>query len=253
MSEMKNIFGVKATDSSLQSTSSGKFGLNTGHINEIVYKEEQKDGNDMKYIDIVVKIGDRDQRARFFLNTEVYHDNNLIGPGDDGYETAYFSHYAQIVAIIKHALGAVGVTEQTIEAATAGLDSSQLFEGMAKLASLFPADGATKKVDVFLEYQWSIPSGQTRTFLQLPKNMKGGACFVPHVAPVGVWKEVISDEGLKYVDDAGNIHPFIKNKGFMDSPKANLQDSQANSSSSSGNNPFSAASTEAPKASVWGK
>lgn len=251
MSEMKNIFGVKADDSSLQSSSSGKFGLNTGNITEISYKEEQKDGNDMKYVDIVVKLGDREQRSRFFLNTEVYHDNNLIGPGADGYETAYFSHYGQIVAIIKHALGAVGVTELTIDAATAGLTSDQLFEGMAKLASLFPVDAPSKLVDIFLEYQWSIPQGQTRTFLQLPKNMKGGACYVPHVAPVGRWQEVISEEGLKYIDDAGNTHPFVKNKAFMDSPKANLQDTQAASSNDS---PFSPATPSSEgKASVWGK
>jgi hypothetical protein len=52
--------------------------------------------------------------------------------------------------------------------------------------------------------------------------MKGGYFIVPAVP--GVFEEQIDADGiLKFVNAAGQEHPFTRSKNFMDSPKAKQQ------------------------------
>lgn len=215
----KNIFGqVEIED--LQSKSGGKFGLNQGKISKLEVLKDEKDGKPYTYVSHEVTIGSREYRNRFFLNNEVYGKDSLLSPGDEGYDEAFYNHYIHVIAVIKHALGALGVTDATINNALQGLDNSKLFEGVEKLVSLAPNNYQNIEVDIFLEYQWNIPDGQDRTFLTLPKNMKGGSFLSPLVQPVGKWKEVRTENGLSYVDDANNVHPFQRNSSYMESNKA---------------------------------
>lgn len=221
MSNMKNIFGVEADDKSLQTKKGGVFGLNTGNISKLEFVEETSEENSYKAVDLVTKIGDREYFNRFFLNDRVYNKNNeLIGPGDENYEDEYYNHYSQIVAVIKHALGALGVSKETINSALAGVTSDQLFEGMKRMTGLVPSGFQNIPVDIFLEYQWNIPAGQDRTFLTLPKNMKGGEFLCASMTPQGSWTEVRGSAGLHYVDDAGNKHLFQRSETYMESNKA---------------------------------
>lgn len=233
MSENKNIFGVDAEDKNLQTKEGGVFGLNTGNITKIAFVEENTEGKEFKAIDLSTKIGDREFYQRFFLNESVYGsgDSGLLNPGDEGYEDAYYNHYSQIVAVIKHALGAVGVSKEAIANSLSNIGNNQLVEGMKKLVELAPSDIASKPVDIFLEYQWSIPEGKDRTYLMLPKNMKGGEFLTASVAPVGKWEEVRTSEGMHYVDNSGNKHPFTRSASFMEGNKANQQGVGAQASS----------------------
>lgn len=221
MSEIKNVFGVEADDKSLQSKQGGVFGLNTGYLTKLAFIEEQKDDKSFKAVDLVSQIGDREYYQRFFLNDSVYGPGNkLLNPGDEGYDAAFYENYSQVVAVIKHALGALGVTKEAINTALTGIDNTKLIEGMQKLVALVPAGYQNKPIDIFLEYQWNIPEGKDRTYLTLPKNMKGGEFLHAAVTPQGKWTEVKTEEGLHYVDDAGAKHPFEKNQAFMESNKA---------------------------------
>lgn len=230
MSDLKNvlgdIWGAKPED--LQSKQSGNFGLNTGYLTKLDFNDKAgKDGADGNAIDLVVQIKDRDYNNRFFLNTEVYSDKNeLVKPGEEGYLKAFKDTYSQIGAVVKHALKAVGVTDEAFDKVprTPVETEEQLVPGFTadvkNFLTLLPAGYQKSPIDIFLEYQWQPTGDNTRTFLILPKNMKGGYFMIPAVTPVGKWEEVRSSEGLHYVDNAGNKHPFTRSEAYMSSNKA---------------------------------
>ncbi len=155
----------------------------------------------------------------------------------------------QKMAVINHALKAVGVTQEAITKVLAG-GATDFTDWCTKVLSLIPAGFQTKPVDAFLEYQWEIAEDQTRTYPELPKNMKGGAFLKPSIAPVGgTWNEVRDDKGLHYVDGAGNIHPFDRDSAYMESNKAVQQGEGAvNTAANALNKP---AGTAEPKKSTW--
>ncbi len=223
MSEVKNIFSVNDTDESLKSKSGGKFGLNHGFVSLIEFTDKAgKDKSDGNAVDVHVTIGDREYRRRLYETTGALFgkNNTKVNPGEEGYEELYFEDMGQKIAVIKHALKAVGVTQQAIDAVVATIDPSNIIAGIKSLLTLVPAGYQKKPVDAFLEYQWEISEGQDRTFPELPKNMKGGAFLVAEVKPVGKWSEVRTEDGLEYLDDSKNKHPFNRNKSFMESNKA---------------------------------
>lgn len=225
---LQEIFGAKDTDKSLQGKSSGVFGLN-GPVNvtklEYTNRAGKKDaeGNPTEghAFDIHVQIKDREYNMRIYDSTGqemMDSKQNRVKPGEEGYDDLFKADGVQKVATIKHALKAVGVTDAQIDAVAP--TATSFVDFFQKLGALAPAGFNTKPVDVFLEYQWNIAEGQDRTFLQLPRNMKGGIWIVPAVTPQGKWHEVRTEEGLSYKDDAGNVHPFTRNAGFMESNKA---------------------------------
>lgn len=223
---MKNIFAVDADDASLQSKSGGVFGLNKGVIKSIAFEDKPEEDGKAAYkaVLISVQVGDREYYQKLFLNESVYssgENSTLLNPGDEGYENAFFDTYSQYVAVVKHALGAVGVSKEVMNAALANFTNATLFQGMEVLTKLAPANYQAIPIDVFLEYQWNIPEGKDRTFLTLPKNMKGGA-FLCASMP-GDWKEVRTGEGLHYINSAGQKHLFERSSTYMESNKANQQ------------------------------
>lgn len=226
MAEVKNLWATDADDSSLQSKSGGKFGLNTGNITLFEYTDKAgKDSSEGHAVDIHFTVGDREYRRRLYFNVggEVFAGDKRLKPGEEGYDDAFGADLVQKIALIKQALESVGVTKEAIAAVAATLspDFKDTIENAKKMLSLVPADYTKKSVDGFLEYQWSIREGSDRTFLELPGNCKGGRVLVPAQAPVGKWTEVRSEEeGLHYVDDAGNKHPFSRNENYMKSNRA---------------------------------
>ena len=98
------------------------------------------------------------------------------------------------------------------------------FADYAKLVTLLMADGITKGtlVDVFLQYQWTIKSGQTQTYLELPKNMKDGSFLTISTPAIGEWEEIRDKkEGLKYIDSVGGAeHRFKRDNNYLESNKA---------------------------------
>lgn len=227
MSEIKNIFGVNDTDESLKGKNGGKFGLNQGHITKLEFLDNAgKDASPANAVDIWVQIGDREYRRRLYETTgELFGPKDTrVAPGEEGYQDLFYADMGQKIAVIKHALKAVGITQADIDKVTASLDPTKIGEGMKALVSLAPAGYQTKPVDAFLEYQWEIAEDQDRTYPELPKNMKGGAFLSPAVTPVGKWTEKKDADGaLTYVDDAGNLHPFDRSASFMSGNKGTQQ------------------------------
>lgn len=229
---------VNENDESLVAKTGGKleFGLNQGLITTLEYNGEAgKDGAPGDAVDVTVTINGREVRSRLYDVTRIYDKagNEMEVDADPAseYQRKYRDQITQVTAVIKQAVKATGVTEQQIAVALAQPASS--FADWAKImTSLVPANFATKPVDVFLQYQWNIKGDNTQTFLELPKNMKGGKFLIPAITPVGEfteekeWSEttpegvVATHKGLRYVDKAGNTHTFTRTESFMGSNKA---------------------------------
>lgn len=248
MSEIKNFFLVEDTDDSLKSKSAGKFGLNTGvNITKIEFLADGgKDGAPADAVDIWGQIGEKEYRRRLYVTTgDLYGPNNSkVSPGDEKYPALLAADMGQKVAVLKHVLKAVGVTAQAINQVSAGLSMDAIADGMKKLAELAPANYKTNSVDIFLEYQWDISEGATRKFVEIPKNMKGGAFACAAVKPVGKWNEVINEEGLHYKDDANNIHPIARSAEYMLSKKA-IQEGEG------AETPAAGGVQDTPKSTTW--
>lgn len=227
MSELKkNGYGfIDDTDSSLRTKQGGKFGLNTGaFVTKFELNSKSgKDGADGDALDIAVLIGEKEFTMKVYPTTKVY-DKKMVEITDTNskeYIDGFNADIAQKNAVILHLLKSVGVTQEQIRAAFAApVDSFAAFIG--SLVALLPADFKSRPIDIFLEYQWNISDGQDRTYLQLPKNMKGGyfACN----AQQGTWTEERTEDGkLTYRNQNGAVHPFDRDKSFMEGNKANQQ------------------------------
>lgn len=232
------VFGaVNDGDESLKGKSGGgKFGLNHGNITKIEFTDTAgKDNGPGNAVDVWVQIGEREYRRRLYETTgSLYGKKNaLIQPDQEGYAALYAEDMTQKMAVIIHAIKAVGVTQAQIDSIF--VQPAVSFTDWAKrITSLVPAEFHKKPVDFFLEFQWEIADGQDKTYPELPKNMKGGRFLDASVTPVGKWNEVRDEKGLQYKDDAGNVHPFDRNAAFMESNKAIQQGVENSSSNLSG-------------------
>lgn len=224
--DFNEIFKVKDTDKELQGKSSGNFGLNAAvNVTLLAYTDKagkkDADGNATEghAFDIHVQVKDREYRTRIYdlTGSDLYNTKNqLVKPGEEGYDLLYKAEGGQRVAVIKHAIKSVGVTDAQIDA----MQPTSFVDFFQKASALVPQGYQTKQVDVFLEYQYT-PNDEGKTFLQLPRNMKGGPFMIPAVKPNGAWKEIrTEDEPLAYSDDSGQKHPFTRNENFMTSEKA---------------------------------
>lgn len=230
MSEQVNKFNfatVSDENSDLQSKQGGKFGLNTNcHFSLIDFTDKAgKDETEGNAVDLNIMVGDREFKRRVYdpEGSSLYNRNNeQVSPGEEGYNDLLNAALNQASAMVVHAVKAVGVTQDAINRAVTAAKPETFAAFAQVLISLLPADYKQKEVDVFLQYQWSISDGQTRTFLELPKNMKD-KYWVAASTPGAEWKEVKDENGLHYVDDKNNKHKIEKSASFLESPKANQQ------------------------------
>lgn len=210
----------------------GKFGLNSDvRVTKFEYNPNAgKDNALADAIDIEVTIGDSVQRRRIYDITRVYDNKgNEIGPNDPDYQTIFNKNMTQNQAVLIHFAHALGVTKEQLVTKFNALKPNNFVSWSQCVISCLPPNFSQIPVDIFLEYQWNISAGQSQTYLEIPKNMKGGNFVCPYVKPVGSWNEQKSwidsntgkqQSGLSYIDDSGNRHPFTRNDNYMNSNKA---------------------------------
>lgn len=221
--QVKSAWGFQSdTDDSLKSKQGGRFGLNQALITKLEYNPNAgTDGAAADAIDCTVSIGDKEFRHRTYdITGDLYKGDNTIAPGEPGYDELFNTEKAQREAVVVHTLKALGVTEDQISKALAGGNVTDFASWAKAMCGAKPSNFNVLPIDVFLEYQWNIGADNDRTFLQLPKNMKGGRFLSAAIDPVGKWNEVRDAKGLRYVDDANNEHPFTRSSNYMESNKA---------------------------------
>ncbi len=210
------------TDEELKSKGGGsKFGLNQGvFVTKFEYNPSAgADGAAANAIDVHIQIGEKEQRVRIYEVTRVFDKNNneISDKTSEEFVKGYNTQQIQNSAVITHILKAFRSEEDVKTAMSAGFTS---FTDWAKVCQgLMPTGFEKIPVDVFLEYQWTISKGQDRTYLQLPKNMKGGY-WICKAQPGGPFKEQRAENGtLSYVNEGGIEHPFTRDQSFMDGHK----------------------------------
>lgn len=238
MSEEKIGFGFQSDeDESLKSKSGfSLFGLNTGVIQKFEYEPARVDetGKQLsEQIAIEIKTGESVLKQWWTPIDKVFGKNGEeLDTTHPDYTKNYNEQMKHFKSVMTHYLK-IFLTEDALKAAfTAPLNS---FADFAKLVCnlMAPTVAGAKPVDVFLQYQWKIKTGNTMTFLELPKNLKDGAFITAHMEPVGSWKEVRNAEGLSYVDDQNNVHRFKRGKSYLESPKA-IQQKEGQDTSEAG-------------------
>lgn len=245
---------INDSDESLQGKGGfGKFGLNENcHITKCAFNGNAgKDNSPANAFDIEININGNTMNRRLFEPNRIFDSkgNELTDTNSPEFMQAAIATINALKGVIVHAIKSLGVTQEAIDKALV-TPPNNFMEFCMRLQSLIPANYQEIPVDVFLEYQWNISPNQSQTYLEIPKNLKGGRFLCPHINPVGSWHEDKSN-GLKYVDDQGNIHPFTRNQNYMESNKAIQQkDTDTVSATDVISNVANQAQTTATK-SIW--
>ena len=233
MSEEMIGFGFQSdTDESLVSKGGfGVFGLNqNARITKFEYNPNAgKDGSPGDALDITVTVKEKEFRSRLFAITKVYDkkNNELTDKSSEEYKKIYNAEFTQMNASVIHVLKAL-TTEEAIKAVLTAAKPTTFAAWVQALQTVLPAGYQNKPVDVFLQYQWNIKGDNTMTFLELPKNMKGGYWIC--TAMIGTYQAVTTASGLKYVNENNQEHIFSRDTNFMESNKAIQQKEEDTSS-----------------------
>ncbi len=206
-------------------TSGGiSFGLNSGvtrMTNFAFNPNGGKDGEQQEVLDVVFDIDGKETNNRMFPVTKAFLPNNggeTTDPNHDAFKKAMQEFNGTVVHIMK-----AFVPEEQLKAAlSVPIASFQQFCNVC--VNLLPSDYKNRKLDVFGQWQWQMTGENSRTFVNLPRNVKHGRFICAHVAPVnGPWVTTNPNGGLVYLDGDGNKHPFNRNKWFMGSNFAKQQ------------------------------
>jgi hypothetical protein len=223
MSEQATKIGfgyVDDTSDDLRTKSGGVFGLNPGcFVSKFEYNPNAgADGTATDALDIHLLVGDKEFRRRIYEPTKVYKDGvEIADTNSKEFIDGYNDQWKQSNAVIVHILKAFRTEAEVKQGLSIPIPDFRTF--LITVQSLMPNGFNSKPVDAFLEYQWNINSGQDRTYLQMPSNMKGQYFLVP--AQPGPWKEQLNDDGsMIYVNPTGQQHPFKRDKNYMESKKA---------------------------------
>lgn len=224
---MKYKFGFQSDEGSeLTMQSSGKFGLNQGcYLKFMEFNPNAgKDNAPANAIDYTILVGDREMKSRLYEPTgKMWFGNEQIDEGHPEYARVLESNMRQIQATITHILKAIGIPEERIQKAVEAAEPETFAEFAKVVCGLVQPKHMDNPIDVFLQYQWSIRPGNTRTFLEIPKNMKGGRFLCPGTKDE--WKEVRDANGLHYENAQGDRHPFSRSASYIAGKFANQQSS----------------------------
>lgn len=231
MSESVNTTGYGYASDEVSSLNV-QFGLNPAAAHLVKFEwtnQAGKDGAEAEALDMQFSIvgSDRLVNYRKFKVTKAFGKNNV--EITDPKAPEFQKELKEFNASITHVLRCFR-TEEEIKAALTAAPIAN-FKDFCKITmSLLPKDYEKVPLDIFFNWQWSIKGDNTRTFLEIPKKMSYGKWLCKAIPPQAgpntegepEWKAVIHPDptqalpvALKYVDDAGNVHPFTRNGWYM--------------------------------------
>lgn len=239
------------------------FGLNAGSTTLTKFEwipNGGKDGAEGEALDIVFKINGTDKSYRMFPVTKAFLANNAgetTDPNSQEMKDAMIDFNSRVVHIL-HAF----MDGEVVKAGLARPMSG--FKEYCQICmSLLPKNYKEITLDIFLNFGWNL-ADKERTYLEIPSKMKYGKWLSATVPHSGNWKELRVEnpadnerEALKYVDDAGNLHPFFRNGWFMNSNFAKQQKKDGVSDAPAASNASVAQAAAAPQnqssgqASAW--
>lgn len=213
------------------------FGLNAGKTFLIKFEwipNGGKDGAEQEALDIVFNINGTEKNYRMFPVVKAFGKNNeeITDPNAPEFKDAVVDFNARVTHIL-HAY----MDSEAIKSGFSRPIAS--FKDFVQIAmSMLPKNYREIPLDIFLQYQWQLPQGKERTYLEIPGKMKYGKWLAP--AQAGTWKENRVEnpadnvtEALFYTNEEGVKHPFTKNGWFMNSNFAKQQRSSGGTESGS--------------------
>ena len=226
---MSNMYGYQDSSEVTQGGGGGKFGLNQGFITNFSYNPNAgKDGAQQDAMDLTVQVGEREYRKRFFPVSKVFakEGGELTDPNSEEYKEALAKEVKLLNADLTSIVECFVSSEDLKQALSAPISSFANFaQILERLVKSVPGWGK-KQLDVFLQYQWKPSGDNDKTYLELPKNVKHGVYLTVHQGPGFVEN---GTSGLKYVNEAGTVHPIKRTQWFAESAYANQTDLGASS------------------------
>lgn len=240
MSDTENVGGYAYADDE-EAIGSGasvlSFGLNAGVT--CLKKFEWipnggKDGAEGEALDIIFETNGKEKGARKFPVTKAFAKGNAGKEITDPKAPEIQQAKKDLGAMLTHIMTCFVPKDDLITALSVPVASFKAYCNI--LMALLPIGFEKQPLDCFAQYQWQITGENEKTYLDFPKNMKTGRWLCKAVIPVDAegqvssWKAFAVENpddsnpnALVYKDEAGNIHPFIRNGWFMNSNFAHQQ------------------------------
>lgn len=202
-------------------SSYGKFGKNDAKLIKFEYTSQGgSNGATQDALLVTFKVEDGEYNYRVFpakVGNWINQD-----PNSEEYKKALQESQNQVQIAISQIVESI--VDRTIIQHAIATSKPTTFEQYVKLMErLIKAvpNWNNKELDLFLHWQSKLSPNQTRTYLEVPRQTDlkfGNSVFVTSKQP-GVWNEVIEQGVLMYKDNAGNTHPFKRNKWYMEKSK----------------------------------
>ncbi len=201
------------------------FGLNSGNTRMTKFEFNPnggKDGTEADCLDIVFTVDTKEIFYRIFPIKRIYSSKGqqITDKTDPEYPAALSKAIKEFNGNITHILSAFISKDALKQLFNVPIKDFKQFIEVAK--SGLPPDFDKVILDIFGQYQYTISGDNDKTFVRLPTKVKHGKWICRHIAPVGEWKKSTAN-GLKYIDDENNVHPFERTSWFMSSNYANQQ------------------------------
>ena len=198
------------------------FGLNQGaFVTKFEFNPNGgKDGEARDSFDVTVNVNGNEFKQRFFPPEKVFVGGEELPKNHPDYQKNLEKQIEMLSATLIHIAEALAGKDYIKQAMSRPFPDfktwAQTLERAVKTAN---PNWDKTPVDVFLQYQWQPTGENTRTFLELPKNIKQGLYIVK--AQEGNFEKDETSSGIKYVNENGEVHPLKRNKWFAESNFAN--------------------------------
>lgn len=240
-----------------ESGSALQFGLNKAVMTKFEYNPNGgKDGAAQECLDISFEVNGVTKSYRQFPVTKAYDKGvEITDPKHPAMKKEFNSFNAKLTQLMK-----CFVTEEELKSAMMNITSFKSF--CSALADVLPSNYSEVELDIFCQYQYQAKEDKPK-FVEIPKDVKQGKVFVPHVEgdftmitinsetnefvmngvthelkPYGTKEyalelsetltiNVPKDKGILFVNESGELHPISRTAWFAASNWAKAESEDA--------------------------
>lgn len=216
-------YGFQNSDAVVPGAQGGKFGLNTGaFLSKFEYNPNGgKDNTPGECLDIHILVGEKEFRARVYPIQKIFNKDGveLTDATTEEYKKEYEKQMKLTNSYVSDFALAVVPEAVLIEALSVPITGFGHFIQIVERTVKSNPNWNKTPVDLFLQYQWTPTGDNTRTFLEVPKNLKHGKIVCPSLGE-GMIEDRTATH-LRYATAQGVEHPFKRGDWFLNSAFSN--------------------------------